>query len=157
MVLIINLGVLASTKATDLQAVIDAIEDGKLQAKISVVISDKINAYALVRANKYDIDAIFIDPKSEDILEEEDKEKAEKAPPQRRGALAEIAVTRHPDRTAAPAPLSISRRSIDRCPEPPCYGRICKICERWASHQRCQVRPMAARSWSTSAGWILGP
>ena len=75
MVKIINIGVLASTKATDLQAVIDAIESKQLNAKISVVISDKINAYALVRANNHDIEAIFIDPKSEDILEEEDKEK----------------------------------------------------------------------------------
>tara|TARA_Y100000294_G_C8561529_1_gene339262 strand:+ start:1491 stop:2147 length:657 start_codon:yes stop_codon:yes gene_type:complete len=72
---IINIGVLASTKATDLQAVIDAIEAKQLNAKISVVISDKLNAYALVRANKHNIEAIFIDPKSEDILEEGDKEK----------------------------------------------------------------------------------
>ncbi len=75
MINIINIGVLASTKATDLQAVIDAIEAKQLNAKISVVISDKLNAYALVRANKHNIEAIFIDPKSEDILEEGDKEK----------------------------------------------------------------------------------
>jgi|TARA_Y100000310_G_C20654296_1_gene801203 phosphoribosylglycinamide formyltransferase-1 len=72
---IINIGVLASTNATDLQAVIDAIESNQLNAKISVVISDKLTAKALVRANKHDIEAIFIDPKAEDILNEKDKEK----------------------------------------------------------------------------------
>ncbi len=75
MIRIINIGVLASTNATDLQAVIDAIESNQLNAKISVVISDKLTAKALVRANKHDIEAIFIDPKAEDILNEKDKEK----------------------------------------------------------------------------------
>ena len=68
MVVILNIGVLASTKATDLQAVIDAIEAKKLNAKISVVISNKKDAYALERARKHNIEAVFIDPKSEYIL-----------------------------------------------------------------------------------------
>ena len=73
-VIILNIGVLASTKATDLQAVIDAIEAKKLNAKISVVISNEEDAYALERARKHNIEAVFIDAKSEDILKIEDKE-----------------------------------------------------------------------------------
>jgi phosphoribosylglycinamide formyltransferase 1 len=56
-----NIGVLASTKATDLQAVIDSIQAKKLNSKISVVISNKEDAFALERARKYDIHAVFID------------------------------------------------------------------------------------------------
>ncbi len=75
MVIILNIGVLASTKATDLQAVIDAIEAKKLNTKISVVISDKKDAYALERARKHGIDAVFIDAKSKDIADIKDKDK----------------------------------------------------------------------------------
>ncbi|MBS3102495.1 phosphoribosylglycinamide formyltransferase [Candidatus Woesearchaeota archaeon] len=58
----VNIGVLASTKATDMQAIIDAINAGKLDARISVVISNKKDAYALERAKKHNIRAIFLDP-----------------------------------------------------------------------------------------------
>ena len=73
--MILSIGVLASTKATDLQAVIDAIEAKKLNAKISVVISDKEDAYALERARKHGIDAVFIDAKSKDIADIKGKDK----------------------------------------------------------------------------------
>ncbi|MBI3034883.1 phosphoribosylglycinamide formyltransferase [Candidatus Woesearchaeota archaeon] len=59
----LRLGVLASTKATDMQAIIDAIISKKLNAVISVVISNKADAYALERAEKHNIKAVFIDPK----------------------------------------------------------------------------------------------
>ncbi len=72
--MIINIGVLASTKASDLQAVIDAIEAKELNAKISVVISDKEDAYALERARKHNIEPVFIDAKAEDLMKIEDKE-----------------------------------------------------------------------------------
>ena len=75
MIHIINIGVLASTKATDLQAVIDAIEAKQLNAKISVVICDKKGAYALTRAIDHNIKAVLIDSKADDILREEDKDK----------------------------------------------------------------------------------
>ncbi len=71
----INIGVLASTKATDLQAVIDAIKAKKLNAKISVLISNKKDAYCLERAKKHNIKAIFIDSKGKE-REEFDKEAA---------------------------------------------------------------------------------
>ena len=69
----LNIGVLASTKATDLQAVIDAISSKKLNAKISVVISNKKDAYALERARKHKIKAVFIDSKEKN-REQYDKE-----------------------------------------------------------------------------------
>ena len=61
-----NIGVLASTKATDLQAVIDAIQVNELNAKLSVVISNKEDAYALERARKHNILAVFIDSKDKE-------------------------------------------------------------------------------------------
>jgi len=63
---ILNIGVLASTKATDLQAVIDAIEAKELNVKISVVVSNKKDVYALERARKHDIEAVFVDSKGKE-------------------------------------------------------------------------------------------
>lgn len=57
------LGVLASTKGTDMQAIIDAIEAKKLDAEIACVISNKADAFALERARKHGIETIFLDPK----------------------------------------------------------------------------------------------
>ncbi len=58
-----KIAVLASNRAFDLQPIIDAIENGTLDAKISVLISDKADAYALKRAEKHHIPAVFISPK----------------------------------------------------------------------------------------------
>jgi len=74
-VIILNIGVLASTRATDMQAVIDAINAKKLNARISAVISNKKDAYALERAKKHNIEAVFIDSKGKE-REEFDKEVA---------------------------------------------------------------------------------
>ena len=71
--MIINIGVLASTKATDLQAVIDAVKAKKLNVNISVVISNKEDAYALERAREHNIEAKFIDSKGKE-REEFDRE-----------------------------------------------------------------------------------
>ena len=60
----IKIGVLASTRATDMQAVIDAINAKKLNATISVVISNKQDAYALERARNHNINAVFIEQKN---------------------------------------------------------------------------------------------
>ena len=62
----LKLAILASTKATDMQAVIDAIEQKRLNAAISIVISNKADAYALERAKKHNINAVFIEPKGKD-------------------------------------------------------------------------------------------
>ena len=55
----LHIGILASTKATDLQAIIDAINSKKLNAIISVVVSNKQDAYALERAGKNSIKVIL--------------------------------------------------------------------------------------------------
>jgi phosphoribosylglycinamide formyltransferase-1 len=59
-----NIAVLVSGRGSNLQAIIDNIETGCLKAKISVVISDIDNAYALIRAKKHGIQAVFINPKN---------------------------------------------------------------------------------------------
>ena len=69
----LNLVILSSTKATDMQAIIGAIEQKKLDARISVVISNKADAYALERAKKHNIKAVFLDSKGKP-REEYDKE-----------------------------------------------------------------------------------
>ncbi len=69
----INIAVLASTNATDMQAVIDAIESKTLDANISIVISNKKDSFALERAKKQNIKSIFLDPKGK-TRDEYDKE-----------------------------------------------------------------------------------
>lgn len=72
----LRLGVLASTRATDMQAVIDAINAKKLNAVISVVISNKKDAFALGRARNHNIKAVFIDTEGRE-REQFDREVAE--------------------------------------------------------------------------------
>lgn len=57
------LGVLASGRGSNLQAIIDAIEAGSLSAQIAVVISNKKDAQALERARKHGVLDVFLDPK----------------------------------------------------------------------------------------------
>lgn len=58
-----KLAVLCSGRGSDLQSIIDAIDNGELQAKISVVITDKPNVMALTRAEKAGIKNICVDRK----------------------------------------------------------------------------------------------
>ena len=58
----IRLGVLASGRGSNLQSIIDAMEAGKLDARIVVVISDKKEAQALERARKHGLRAVHISP-----------------------------------------------------------------------------------------------
>jgi len=60
----LRLGVLASGRGSNLQAIIDAIEAGRLSARIEVVLSDRAHAEALGRARRHGIKAIFVDPKA---------------------------------------------------------------------------------------------
>lgn len=60
----LRLAVLASGGGSNLQAIIDAIENGKLKSEIVCVISNKVDAYALSRARAHGIEAIYINPKS---------------------------------------------------------------------------------------------
>jgi len=58
----VGLGVLASGRGSNLQAIIDNIEAGKLDAQVKVVISDKPTAYALERARTHGIPGIYVNP-----------------------------------------------------------------------------------------------
>ena len=55
-----KLGILGSTKGTDLQAIFDAISSHELKASVSVVISNQKNSYILERAKKYNVPNVFI-------------------------------------------------------------------------------------------------
>jgi phosphoribosylglycinamide formyltransferase-1 len=69
----LKLGILGSTKGTDLLTILDSINSGKLDAEVSVVISNRKSAYILERARNYDVPAIFISHK-EKAREEFDAE-----------------------------------------------------------------------------------
>ncbi len=56
----VNLAVLLSGSGRTLQNFIDRIEAGKLDARITVVISSRADAYGLVRARNHNIPAIVI-------------------------------------------------------------------------------------------------
>ncbi len=64
-----NIAVLVSGGGTNLQSIIDAVESGEINAKITVVISNKEDAYGLERARKHNIKAIF-EKNEEDIIKE---------------------------------------------------------------------------------------
>jgi len=59
----LRLGVLASGRGSNLQAIIDAIEGGSLQARLAVVLSNKQGAAALERARKHGAPDVFLDAK----------------------------------------------------------------------------------------------
>ena len=64
----LKVAVLVSGGGTNLQAIIDGIENGSItNAKIDVVISNNKNAYALERAKKHDIEAVALSPKDFEI------------------------------------------------------------------------------------------
>ena len=67
----LKIAVLVSGGGTNLQAIIDKIEDGTIEnAKIEVVISNKKDAYALERAKNHNIAGVCISPKEFQTREE---------------------------------------------------------------------------------------
>ena len=61
----LRLAVLVSGGGTNLQAILDAIDEGTItNAEVSVVISNNAGAYALERAKKKEIDAVCLSPKT---------------------------------------------------------------------------------------------
>ena len=62
----INIGVLGSTNGTDLQFIFNAIDEGKLDANVSVVISNKEDSYILKRAQAHNTQNVFISHKNKD-------------------------------------------------------------------------------------------
>jgi phosphoribosylglycinamide formyltransferase-1 len=61
---ILTLGILASGRGSNLQAVLDAIAAGRLDAKVAIVISDREDSPALERARAAGVPARFIGPKA---------------------------------------------------------------------------------------------
>ena len=59
----VKLGVLVSGRGSNLQAIIDNIENGTLSAELAVVISDQADAYALERARKHGLAAVHVSAK----------------------------------------------------------------------------------------------
>jgi len=60
----INIGVLASGRGTNLQSIIEAVKEGKIEGRISIVISDNRDAFALKRAKQNNIETEYINFKS---------------------------------------------------------------------------------------------
>ena len=81
----IRLGVLISGRGSNLQSIIDTSKKGEIDAEIAIVISDKKDAYGLVRAKENDIPALFLSPKDykkredfdEKVVEELNKHKVD--------------------------------------------------------------------------------
>jgi len=69
----LNIGVLVSGRGTNLQVIIEAIEEGKIEGRISIVISDNPDAYALKRAKRYNIETQYINFKEFKTREDYDK------------------------------------------------------------------------------------
>lgn len=60
----LKVGVLVSGGGTNLQAILDAVDAGRItNAQVEVVISNNRNAYALERARNHGIEAVCISPK----------------------------------------------------------------------------------------------
>jgi len=57
-----RIGVLASGRGSNLQSIIDACEDGRIAGRVAVVVSDIEDAYALERARKHGIQAVYHHP-----------------------------------------------------------------------------------------------
>ena len=59
----IKLAVLGSTNGTDLQTILDSIASGELIGEVSVVLSNRKNAYILERAKNHNVPAFFLSHK----------------------------------------------------------------------------------------------
>ena len=69
-----NIAVFCSGNGSNLQALIDKVEDGYIPAKIAVVVSDNRDAFALERAKKHKIEILVLNPKDFKTREAFDKE-----------------------------------------------------------------------------------
>ncbi|WP_406611436.1 phosphoribosylglycinamide formyltransferase [Agarivorans sp. JK6] len=58
-----NIVVLISGSGTNLQAIIDACKEGRINASISAVVSNKADAYGLERAKQAAINTVVVNPK----------------------------------------------------------------------------------------------
>ena len=60
----LKLGVLGSGSGSNFQSILDAIEGGRLEAEVALVVSDVAGAFILERARQAGIPAVFVDPGS---------------------------------------------------------------------------------------------
>jgi len=67
---LVNIGVLISGGGTNLQSLIDNIKEGHINGNIKVVISNKKDAYGLVRAEHEGIESLYINRKEYSSNEE---------------------------------------------------------------------------------------
>lgn len=65
----VNMGVLISGGGTNLQAIIDNIENENINGKIKLVISNKENAYGLERGKRAGIETLYLDRRKFDTEE----------------------------------------------------------------------------------------
>ncbi|MEK6656792.1 MAG: phosphoribosylglycinamide formyltransferase [Nitrospirota bacterium] len=73
----IRLAVLISGRGTNLQSIIDASNKGLIDAEIAIVISDKKDAYGLIRAKENNIHTLSLSPKDYKNREDFDKKVVE--------------------------------------------------------------------------------
>lgn len=59
----LNIGVLASGRGSNFQSIIDEIDEGRVEASIKLLITDKADAFAIERAKKHSIEHIYLNPK----------------------------------------------------------------------------------------------
>ena len=62
----IKLGVLISGSGTNLQAIIDRIEEGTLDATVEIVVSSRADAYGLKRAERHGIQTLTLSKETYD-------------------------------------------------------------------------------------------
>jgi len=68
-----RVGVLVSGGGSNLQSIIDGCESGKVPAEVVVVISNKEDAFGLVRAKKHNIPAVFLSHRGRSRKEHDDE------------------------------------------------------------------------------------
>ena len=59
-----RLGIFLSGSGTNMENIAVGIEEGRIRARIMVVISDREEAYGLVRARRHGLKEVFVDPDS---------------------------------------------------------------------------------------------
>lgn len=65
----VGIGVLISGNGTNLQAIIDCINEGGIKGKIQIVLSDRRDAFGLERAKKAGIKALYINKRDYDSIQ----------------------------------------------------------------------------------------
>ena len=59
----LKIGVLASGRGSNFQAVVDSIERGEIEAEVALLVVDKKDAFAAQRAKKHNIPWMYVNPK----------------------------------------------------------------------------------------------